>query len=177
MFRRLFIAAAALLCLSACTPEPEWYAPPMQRAAPQNAEPRAVGSVIAMDSPLADSHIVSGVLRGEPLSQWRWTNQRPELRFFLTETKGLKFFMDFVLAEATFKFTGPVTVRFSIDGKALGSAHYSKPGDQHYETEVPESLLKTSEPVTVAAEVDKVYVSPQDGVKLGFLLVRAGFEQ
>jgi len=176
VFRRLFIAATVLLCLSACTPEPEWYAPPMQRAAPRK-EPRAVGSVITMDSPMADSYIVSGVLRGEPLSQWRWTNQRPELRFYLTETKGLKFFMDFVLAEATFKFTGPVTVRFSIDGKPLGIAHYGKPGDQHYENEVPESLLKTSEPVTVAAEVDKVYVSPQDGVKLGFLLVRAGFEQ
>lgn len=168
---------AALLCLGACAPEPEWYAPPMQRATLRGVEPRPVGSVVSMDSPLADAYIVSGVLKGDPLSRWRWTSQRPELRFYLTETKGLKFFMDFVLAEATFQFTGPVTVRFSIGGKPLGSAHYGKPGEQHYEVEVPGNLLTASEPVKVAAEVDKVYVSPQDGAKLGFLLVRAGFEQ
>lgn len=149
----------------------------MQRVFDPSAEPKVVGAIISMESPHVDNYIVSGVITREPGSSWRWANEKAELRFALSETERMKFVADFVIADDTFKLTGPVTMKFTIDGKMLGSERYDKPGEKHYELEAPSGLLRTDGPMTVAAEVDKYYQSETDGVKLGFLLIRMGFTQ
>ncbi|MBS1827230.1 MAG: hypothetical protein JST93_18075 [Acidobacteria bacterium] len=149
----------------------------MQRVFDPNAEPKVVGAIISMDSPHVDNYIVRGVITREPGSSWRWANPKAELRFALSGTQGVKFTADFVIADETFKITGPVVMTFTVDGKPIGSARYDKPGEKHFETAVPAALLKEDEPMMVAAEVDKFYQSPQDGAQLGFLLIRMGFTQ
>jgi hypothetical protein len=132
--------------------------------------------MIAMNSPYADRHILSGVLGGEPSGLWRWANQRAELRFELAELEGQTMFVRFVLSEDTFKVTGPVTMQFFLETTPMGAMHCAKPGEYEFERPAPPSLLKTGVPVTIAAEADKVWISP-DNTKLGFLLVSAGFKE
>ncbi|MFN7932868.1 MAG: hypothetical protein U0R19_06045 [Bryobacteraceae bacterium] len=149
----------------------------MQRVFDPNAEPRVVGAIISMESPHVDNYIVRGVITREPGASWRWANPKAELRFALSGTQGVKFVADFVIADDTFKLTGPVVMKFTVDGKLIGSARCDKPGEQHFETAVAPDLLRDDEPMLVAAEVDKFFQSPQDGTKLGFLLIRMGFTQ
>ena len=165
------------LCLYGCSNEPEWYSLPMQRTFNPNAEPKVVGSIISMESPHVDNYIVSGIITREPGSSWRWANPKAELRFALTETKNVKFVADFVIADDTYKLTGPVTMQFLIDGKAFASQRYDSSGEKHFETMVEPGLLRSDAPMVVAAQVDKFYESPTDGVQLGFLLIRMGFTQ
>jgi len=163
--------------LTACSSEPAWQPLPMQRVFDPSTEPKVVGAIISMESPHVDNYIVSGVITREPGSSWRWANEKAQLRFALSETERMKFVADFVIADETFKVTGPVTMKFVVDGKLLGSERYDKPGEKHYETEVAPGLLRADGPMTVVAEVDKYFKSEQDGVKLGFLLIRMGFTQ
>lgn len=168
-------ALPLFLLLGACEPYPDSYPPPQQRRFDPGREARAVGQVIAMESPQVDHYIVGGVLTREAGANWRWTAQRPELRFQLEQTEGLKFFLDLVVAGSTLEVTGPITIRFFIDGKQFGSVRYTDAGEKHFETPVDAKLLKSGEPIIVAAEVDKVFVAGNDGARLGFLLVKAGF--
>jgi hypothetical protein len=164
------------LCLGGCKPNPYSYPPPVQRVFDPNSEPGVVGEMISMESPQADNYVVRGTITNEPGAKWRWCEPRLDLRFQLASTKGLKFFMDFVINENTFARTGPVQFRFSIDGKPVGEVRYESPGVKHFETPVDSSLLRTGQPVTVTAEADKFIVGETDQVKLAFLIVAAGFK-
>jgi hypothetical protein len=175
VMRRILLCLMGVLC--ACSHEPEWQPLRMQRVFDPNAEPKVVGSIISMDSPHVDNYILRGVITREPGASWRWSNPKAELRFALSGTEGVKFVADFVIADETFKVTGPVVMTFTVDGKVMGSARYDRPGEKHYETLVDGKLLRTDETMLVAAEVDKFFESQQDGVKLGFLLIRMGFTQ
>ncbi len=177
MLLRLALSAAWLLSAHGCSPELEGVPPPIQRSAPPGSEPPALGPSVQMASPEVDSHIVAGIPPGDPGSPRRWTGERPELRFQLAQTRGQKVFVDLVIAEVTFEQTGPVTVRFFVEGRPVGSARYDAPGPKRFEAAVPPELLKAGEPVVLAAEVDQVWVSPEDGARLGFLLVGAGFTE
>ncbi|MCS7027070.1 MAG: hypothetical protein NZV14_19925 [Bryobacteraceae bacterium] len=162
--------------LSQCKPVPQSYPPPLQRNFNPDAEPPAVGEAISMMSPEADNYILSGTITNEPGVKWRWCAPRLEMRFQLASTRGLTYFMDFVLNENTFAQTGPVKFRFLIDGKSLGEVLYDTPGEKHFETPVPPELLRTDRPVVVTTEVDKYLVSQSDQAKLAFLLISAGFK-
>ncbi|HUQ91835.1 MAG TPA: hypothetical protein VM120_09145 [Bryobacteraceae bacterium] len=166
-----------MLNVSACAPAGEWYAPPIQRVFNPEAERRVVGTSISMQSPDVERYILKGLLPANKGDRWRWANQRAEIRLQPESTKNRKFFMEFVIADATFKETGPIRMSFFADGQPIGNVRYDQPGEKRFVTEVAEGLLKPYEPMVIAAEADKVFVSPQDGMKLGFLLVRAGFTE
>lgn len=163
------------MCLSGCKPAARPYPPPVQRVFDPNSEPAVVGEVISMESPQADSHIVSGTITNEPGAKWRWCEPRLDMRFQLSATQGLKYFMDFVINENTFAKTGPVHFRFTLDGKPIGEARYDTPGIKHFEAQVDPHLLRTDQPVVVSAEADKFIAGETDRVKLAFLVVSAGF--
>lgn len=129
-----------------------------------------------MNSPYADRYIVSGVLGGNPSDSWRWANQRAELRFQLLESKRQKMFVRFVIADETFKTTGPVTMRFFLEKHLLGEMRCDSAGERLFETPVAPSIIKVGEPLIIAVEADKVWTST-DNTKLGFLLVSAGFKE
>lgn len=177
MIERLLPIAvvSALLALAGCAPAPESYAPPFQRSLPAGPEPRPVASFVNMGDPDADSYILRDVSPGAEGDQWRWTFQRPELRFWLESKASQQFVADISLPEATFRETGPVTISFFVNGNLLVRQHCPRSGDYHIRKEVPATWLRTDTFTIVAAESDKHWVSPADGARLGFILTRIGF--
>jgi hypothetical protein len=123
----------------------------------------------------AESYFVRDVSTYLEGDSWRWTNARPELKFWLTSVKSQRFTMDFSVAEVTFKETGPVTISVYVNGRRLAAIPCAAPGDFHFENPVPSSWLATDAPTIVALQADKVYIAEPDGVRLGFILKRAGF--
>jgi hypothetical protein len=172
---QLFILTVTGLLLVGCADIPDSYAPPIQRKPVNGPGSLPLGSFITMGDPNADAHIVRDISRPEEATSWRWTHQKPALRFFLDTTENQKFVMDFTISDVTFKQTGPVTITFLINDKLLDTIRYDRPGSKHFEKQVPAEWLQTGTPVTVAAEVDKSYIAPEDGAKLGFILTSAGF--
>lgn len=106
---------------------------------------------------------------------WRWTLQRPALRLRLPKTRGLKFRAQLTVPEITFAQTGPVKITIAVQGFPLDTLSIGKPGETIFEKDVPADWLTTTRPVTVQFEIDKLWVSPADGVKHGFILTGAGF--
>jgi hypothetical protein len=155
---------------------PETYAPPVQRQPFENFRPYRITRVVDMSDGDADSHIVRDILPASGGS-WRWAGQRPVLRVTLRKAENLMYIIDFSIADATFKSTGPVTMTFFVNDHLLGSDRYTAPGSYHFEKLVPAEWLEAGKDATVGAEVDKVWVSPEDGVKLGFILTRIGLRQ
>jgi hypothetical protein len=163
------------LTLAGCARGPEWYAPPEQR---QPLEPSGVGrlsSYVAMNDPNADPHLLRDVSHFNEGGGWRWAGPRPQMRFYLETTHNFRLSLDFVIAETTFKETGPVTLTFLINGRPFDKVRYAGPGEQHYEKPVPEPLLRAGQDNLVEIEFDRVWTSPDDGAKLSILLVHAGF--
>jgi len=163
------------LFLTGCAGLPEAFPPPIQRNSPSGPEINPVGHFVSMNGPAADAHIVRDIAAGLEAGAWRWTGQRPELRFRLSSVKGLRFVMDFALPDVTFAQRGPVAISFFINGHLLDKVRYEGGGQKHFEKAVPSAWLRTDADTLVAAEIDKVWVAPADGARLGFILSRAGF--
>lgn len=169
------LAAGALIVASACSREPDVFMPPVQRQPILSDQaPMQAKRWVRMSDGEADAYIVSDIAKGDQ-SAWRWTGKRPTMRFYLTGTAGWKFSADFSIAEATFKDTGPVTLQFLANGQVVDTQRYDKPGNYKIEKAVPPSLLKANADNDVAIEIDKVWLSPSDGAKLGVLLTSLGF--
>lgn len=174
-FVRGFLLALPL-ALTGCVNIPDSYAPPIQRKPLSTVEPRAFGHFVDMSDPNADAYILKDIQQaGE--APWRWTLQRPELKFFLDSVDNLNLKIDYAVAEATFKTTGPVTATIFLNDKPFDKVRHENHGEQHYLKAVPAALLRAKTVNTLAIEVDKVWVSDSDGARLGLILTRAGFTQ
>ncbi|MBI4875233.1 MAG: hypothetical protein HY822_11430 [Acidobacteria bacterium] len=149
----------------------------MQRNALPEAEQAAIGFLVSMNDPNAESSFVRDISPALEGGQWRWTYVRPELKMHLKSVRGLKLVWEIGLAVATFERTGPVTISFFVNGQPAGKLPCPKPGDYRFEQPVRPSLLRANGENFIAAQADKLWVSPTDGVKLGFTLTRAGFIQ
>jgi hypothetical protein len=170
------VLAVALFYLSGCEKMPETYAPPVQRQPFENFRPYRITRVVDMSDGDVDSHVVHDIL-GTGGASWRWTGQHPTVRVILRQAENLVYTIDFSIADATFKETGPVTLTFFVNDRALGSARYTSPGTYHFEQPVPPNWIQADKESTLGAEIDKVWVAPQDGVKLGMILSRIGLRQ
>lgn len=175
-FRLLFFPAIVLL-LSSCTQMPDAYAPPVQRKPIEDATPYRVSRVINMNDPDAASHIVKDIDGGVQGGSWRWAFQRPTIQVILRSTENQKFVIDFAIAQVTFKDTGPVTLSYSVNGHLLDKVRYTTSGEKHFEKPVPSQWLKQDMTTLVSAEIDKLWTAPQDGAKMGFILIRMGLTQ
>ena len=105
---------------------------------------------------------------------YRWTNQQPTMRFHVRRTANRLLRLDFIVADVTFKDTGPVTVSVKVNGRTLGAVRYDAPGEKRFEKTVPADWLD-ADPTIVSVEIDKVWVSKTDGARLGVMFLRAGF--
>ncbi len=170
----LLVALAAAI-LSGCPSIPDSYAPPIQRKPVTGPERTAYGHFVNMGDSNAEAYLVRDINRDAEGSGYRWTQKRPELRFALARTHNVKFVMDFAIPDVTMAQTGPVTIAYYINERLLDTVRYDRPGTQHFEKLVPASWLRTDAPTIVAAEIDKLYVAPRDGAKLGFVISSAGF--
>jgi hypothetical protein len=173
--KRSSLAFAFVLCLllSGCARAPESY--PLAVRSPLALPDWAVDPPVA-DMAAADAgEFIVKDIDSNPAGTWRWTFERPELRFALHCTGGQKFFAEFGVAEATLAQTGPITVSFLVNGRPLGELYCPKAGLFRFEREVPAAWLTTSAYTHVVMLASKVFVAEADGAKLGFSLVRAGF--
>lgn len=165
-----------LLPLSACKRAPEWYPPPEQQHPIVVLNPPPGTLLVDMGDPDVAEHIVSDINPSQDNTPWRWTQKRPTLKILLLETEGLKFVADFTIWEGTIKQTGPVTISFFIGDRLLDKIPYETPGFKHFEKPVNPDWIQTVTDTVIAAEIDKLYTSPSDGAKLGFIITRMGFK-
>ncbi|MGA3204211.1 MAG: hypothetical protein ABSF12_17105 [Bryobacteraceae bacterium] len=175
MRTRLLISGTAVL-LSSCQNMPEPYAPPVQRQPFEDARPHHMSRIVAMADADSPAHIVADISPGQP-AQWRWTLQKPTVKVVARTNQGLRYVIDFSLPEVTFKVTGPVTMTFLVNDHALDSVRYTASGEYHYEKAVPPNWVEPLKDTMLAASIDKVWVAPTDGAKLGFILTRIGLTQ
>ncbi|MDQ6664164.1 MAG: hypothetical protein M3Z23_07205, partial [Acidobacteriota bacterium] len=166
------------LILAACNRDP-WYAPPPQRT-PVLADNHPRGWTIGMGDPAADMYIVRDIGETVEGGTWRWTYERPELRFWLDTTANVKLSVEFLCSGLTLPKTGPVTISFFVNGHLLGAAACASPGTYRFEKPVPSAWLHSAKldsakPEIVSAQADKLWTAPADGKKLGFILISAGF--
>jgi hypothetical protein len=171
-----FLAAMFLGSLAGCQKMPETYAPPEQRQPIENFRPYRISRVVDMADGDADSHIVSDIATGGG-GPWRWTGSNPTVKLLARTAENLYYVIDLSIADTTLKTTGPVTITFNVGGRNLDSARYESPGTFHFEKAVPEGWVEAGKEVNVGATIDKVWTSPQDGAKLGFILIRMGLRQ
>ncbi len=174
LMRRWILFVLAALG-AGCASEPPYHELPIQRVAVTGSEPRLLADSISVDSSLAERHILSGVLPGPPGSQWLWTNPKATLRFQVMEPERRKFYADFVIADSTFKSTGPVTMSFYVKDKLVGVMRCDNHGRRHFEAPVPQGLIAPGEIVETVLEADKAWTA-EDNAKLAFLLIGAGFK-
>jgi hypothetical protein len=171
MRRALF---PALLALAGCVRIPDVYAPPIQRRDPWEIQ-AGLKHFVHLNEPTAPDYILRDVLPDPENSPWRWTLKRPAFRFRVPSTQGKRFRAEMTAPDVTFNDTGPVSVTVTIAGHPLGRIEFKKPGDLIYEEKVPPEWLTTEAPVVVEMEVDKIWVSPQDGAQRGVIVRRLGF--
>jgi hypothetical protein len=135
---------------------------------------RKLKTFVRMDDALAAEYIVRDVSESVQ-GGWRWTFDRPELQFFLAKTDHLELEVDYSIAGDILKDTGPATVSFFLNDKAVGSMRCAKEGQYRFIRPVPPQLLSANEIATVGVEMRPVWVSPKDGQHLGIILTKAGF--
>jgi hypothetical protein len=164
--------AGLLLSLCACQNMPEPYAPPVQRQPIEDYRRRFV-SVVNMADYFAPKHFVQDI--SEKLeANWRWCQQRPTVKILPYSNEDLKFTIDFTLPEVTFKDTGPITMSFYVDNHLVDRVRYDQFGGKHFEKPIPANWVTPEQETILAAEIDKMWVSKEDGKRFGFILTRIG---
>ncbi len=123
----------------------------------------------------AADRIVSDIYPAQPGVSWRWTGARPAVQLMLARVDRLRFSIDFAIWDEGMRQTGPVTLRFFVNDHPLAERRYDTPGVKHFDEAVPAGWLTPLTPATAAVAIDKLYVSPRDGLRFGIILVRMGF--
>jgi hypothetical protein len=165
------------MALTSCVQYPEPYRPPIQRQPTGIVSSDGLRHYIALRSPEARLHVVKDVILEDSDSPWRWTYQEPTFRFRLPATGGLKFCASIVVLDQIFAQTGPVHITVFVEGHKLGTLAVEKPGEYSFSKEVTAEWLTTEYPVVASLVIDKVWVSPEDGARRGFILTEVGFRQ
>jgi hypothetical protein len=127
-----------------------------------------------MADPDAPAHFVKDLGQPSP-DGWVFSGQSPTLKIVALLTKDLKLRVEFTLWDVAFRDTGPVQLQFRVNGFELGKERYDSPGRKTFEKPVPPDRLVIGEESTISITIDKLWTSPQNGQKYGFILQRAGF--
>lgn len=162
------------LVLTGCISQPQLYAPPVQREPVLDGQaPKPPKDMLRMSDRETDAYIVQDIPKGSA-DAWRWTGKRPTVRMFVADAKTRKLVVDYSIAEATFKDTGPVKLTFFVNDQPLATVSEDRHGVKHFEKEVPAGMLRVSADNMFAIEIDKVWIAKEDGAHLGFILASVG---
>jgi hypothetical protein len=165
--------AALSWFLMGCGTQPEGYPPPEQREPLTAGEASEAKAFVAMNDAGAESYFVKDI-RGLEGGQWRWTGPEPTLHFVLDKVENWKILIDFAVAGATFKDTGPVNVTVHVNDHLAAEEHYEEFGKKHIEEPVDPAWISAGGDTIVKMTVEPAWVSPNN-TRLGVILVRAGF--
>ena len=161
--------------MSACQNLPPPYAPPPQRTSFGSFRPYRISRIVDMHADNAMQQVVSDILA--PSGGWSWTGKRPAVKIVPRGNHNVTFVADFTVPEATFKTTGPVTITFHVNGHTIETVPIPAPGAHKVSKDVPPDWVLPGKENIVGAEIDKLWVSPQDGAKLGFILSQIGLTE
>jgi hypothetical protein len=175
MWNRSLLLLPGIISLAACSHETPPPAPATQSAAGIKVRSNPTKATITMSDPAVNDYIVKDISDTLEANTWRWTYDRPELRFQLKDSKPQKVEVHFSVADATFKTTGPVTANFFVNNQPVGTMKITKPGAYVFSKPVPAGMLKTDELTTVAVEARPFWTSQNDGRHLTLILTEAGF--
>ncbi len=128
-----------------------------------------------MSQPWADNYVVRDVMTGSGLGERRWAYEKPELRFQLRDGRQRKLVVKLEVPTITYSKTGPITIRFFVNGKPLGTIRCPRPDKYNFEAPVPPAWLVAGAPTLVSATTDKLWISESDGAKLSFMIHAVGF--
>jgi hypothetical protein len=134
-----------------------------------------IGENMTVSSADAYKYFVGEIIMCPPGSAFCWTQDSPELKFWLSSSRDRIFAVQFKLSSDTLKQTGPVVIDYFINDHFLERVRYAEEGDHTYRYAVPSRWLRTDDYTMVKMQIRNPYVSPLDGAKLGVLLVSAGF--
>jgi hypothetical protein len=163
---------AACLTLTGCVGIVEYYAPPAQRKPLHTEIFKPLKTSIAMNDPDVIRHLDRGIGSELHGGVWRWTEKIAVLRLGALETAGpATLRLQLTTPELTMKDTGPVTVRFALNGSEVASRTFDKPGE--HTIELPVKAVATKVDNELLMEIDKMWRSPVDGKEYGFILVSA----
>jgi hypothetical protein len=162
----------AMLALSACQRYRESYAPPEQRAAID--DPERWERIVHMTDVDAPDHFIADI--SDPLAgNWRWTGKRPMVQLGVPADANVKYHIEFAIPQETFRSTGPVTLTFLVNGRALDARHYEAAGSYEFEKDVPSEWILRGADVRLGAEIDKIL--SLNGRTYGFLLIAVGLKR
>jgi hypothetical protein len=173
--RGIALVVAGVLAVFGCKNVPDTYAPPIQRKPSFGADTERLKHFVAMGDEDAPMHFMQDIHSSLEGGSWRWTGQRPTVRLFLRSIKSLRLVVEFFIPDAVIQQTGPLTVRYVVNGHAVDSVRYDSPGQKRFEKPVDASWLVADADNVVSAELDKVYIAEADKAKLGLALNGIGF--
>ncbi|MBL0155692.1 MAG: hypothetical protein IPP47_01075 [Bryobacterales bacterium] len=167
----------ALLTLAACSRESPFTPIPPQAQPVTALDPPSVPCLFSMTETRADQFIVTGIPLGLGAGANRWTNEGPAVHCALPTPGPWLIAMDFILADVTFRATGPITITFTVDGHELKRLRLDKPGPYQFRAPLPPELATPGKDRVLQASIDKPYIAAGDGNKLGVLVSAMGFVQ
>jgi hypothetical protein len=121
----------------------------------------------------AGRRIVKDIAEGAAM--FRWTGAEPSIELRVSSPGPWLARMEFAVAEATLRETGPVTVRLFLNDQLLGQQQFRAPGESTLSFPVPDELLAAAGTARLRAQIEPVWVAPDDGARLGVLLKAMGF--
>jgi len=122
--------------------------------------------------PLAEVEFAAGWHALEEGS-WRWTERRFSVNVRIPRAlRSARLELQFVLPEAVWTHTGPITLRAAANGQMLPPETYESPGEYRFERPIPSGLL-TLGSLEVVFELDKSLApSARDARELGIVVSR-----
>jgi len=163
----------ASLLLAGCANEPavpQLVPLPPQRELVQAPDLPYEPFFVLMSEPRARALIVRDI---GPAGLQSWTAANPAMQFTLSEPGQWLAAVRFNATGATLRDTGPIALTFSVNGRPVGSMRVTD--DSMRTFSMPVRLDTTR--AELSFSVDKPWVAPADGAKLGVLLHGMGFKR
>ncbi len=172
---RLAAPILALLALSACSREAAFAPIPPQSAPVVAADPPFLPCFFSMNDERSDQAIVRDIPLGLGSGAHRWTAGNPTVRCKLPTAGSWTIAMDFIASDSTMSKTGPITLTFTVNGRQVTQVRCDKPGPSQVRAPLPPDLATPGSELVLEAAIDKPWVAPDDGAKLGVLVSAMGF--
>lgn len=148
-----------------------YYAPPAQQAL-DSTSPAEFAREHAL-KPEPQGTILRDIGPGDE-DLGHWANDRPAVQFTPKDPHGWTFYASFLTVGDILRFTGPQTIRLTINGVAIDTKVFPVPGTQEFRYAVDPSWLKPDVPNTGGMDVQPIRVMP-DGARLSVIILSMGF--
>ncbi len=122
-----------------------------------------------------NGHFLRDVMQTGEGDHQRWTFERPAFLFDAPASENPRLALHLRLPPVVLAQTGPIRLRLRVNGRDLGERRLDRPEDHHLLWTVPPNCLRADGLTLVETELDRYYIAPDDGQKLGYLFVAGGF--